>query len=377
MPTATPPPAAPERITAALDLLSMTQAELADREGLRQPTISAIIGRTRPLTPQVYDRLLKATGLPTSFFAAHDVIDPDRVLFRRRRTAPSRTTKRAKRMFAELFRVSAALMESSRQPVPNLPIVPFGERIDGVLSEDRIETAAQAARDSLGLKAEGPVASVLRALERAHVPGAPIVFDDDPEERPAHDIGHDGISERLSDGRAVIAYFPSRGDRQRFTLAHELGHLILHHDREHLDDSTAESEADRFAGAFLVPVGTAQRVLNRRLDLRDYARAKAELGVSIQALVQRAFALDFMDESRRTSLFKQLSARGWRREEPVTVRAEQPLLLPKLLAHRYGPELSYRGRVSELGLPPMILRSLIPPPGPEAVERAAAVVPLK
>jgi hypothetical protein len=92
--------------------------------------------------------------------------------------------------------------------------------------------------------------------------------------------------------------------------------------------------------------------------------------------MQRAYVLEFIDETRRTSLFKQVSARGWRRAEPVQVHPETPMLLPKLLARRYRHTSNpYHGPSAELGLPPMILRSLIPPPSPSAATEGS-VVPL-
>ena len=54
----------------------------------------------------------------------------------------------------------------------------------------------------------------------------------------------------------------------------------------------------------------------------------------------RCGQLGLIDPARKTSLFKQLSARGWRKNEPVRVHPESPALLAKLIEHRFGEGLT-------------------------------------
>src|SRR5205823_9181759 len=98
----------------------------------------------------------------------------------------------------------------------------------------------------------------------------------------------------------------------------------------------AEQEANRFASALLIPQIRAEQALSDKLKLTDYARLKAIWCVSIQALIMRAGQLDLITSCRRESLFKQLSARGWRKDEPVIVHPEHPLLLWKLIDTAFG-----------------------------------------
>lgn len=97
-----------------------------------------------------------------------------------------------------------------------------------------------------------PIPHLTRVLERAGVTIAPLLLTDDPEDPPAAG-GHFGVSYWGGLGApALIGYFPgSQGDRERFTLAHEVGHLVLHTFRPRGADP--EGEANRFAGALLVP----------------------------------------------------------------------------------------------------------------------------
>ena len=103
----------------------------------------------------------------------------------------------------------------------------------------------------------------------------------------------------------------------------------------------------RFAAAFLVPADAARRELGdrrRHLDLRELAILKVKYGLSMQAWIYRATDLGIIDPAHSRSLIADLSARGWRKEEPVafdaherTVR-ERPLRLRQLTvrAHAEG-----------------------------------------
>jgi hypothetical protein len=106
----------------------------------------------------------------------------------------------------------------------------------------------------------------------------------------------------------------------------------------------------------------AQENISERNNLSDYARLKATWGVSIQALIQRGYALDLVGETRRRSLFVQLSSKGWRKQEPVHVGREALLLLLwTLMSRRYGPK-PYRAAAEEVAVPPTMLRLIAPTP---------------
>jgi Zn-dependent peptidase ImmA (M78 family) len=131
------------------------------------------------------------------------------------------------------------------------------------------------------------------------------------------------------------------GARLRFDLAHELGHLILHRwvDQAELESKTAlkaiESEADRFAAAFLLPsTSFPHEVYTPRLDA--FIPLKERWKVSIQAMVHRCRDLDIIDADQALNLYKQISFRKWRKKEPLDdprkIALEEPRLLKKAAA---------------------------------------------
>jgi Zn-dependent peptidase ImmA (M78 family) len=116
------------------------------------------------------------------------------------------------------------------------------------------------------------------------------------------------------------------GDRWRFSLAHELGHMILH-DTPRPD---MEKEANRFAAEFLMPEVDISPYLgsltfNKLLDLKIYWKC------SMQSIVKRAKDIGAIPERTATYLFKQLSKAGYRTKEPGEFEREKPTLLSKLL----------------------------------------------
>jgi Zn-dependent peptidase ImmA (M78 family) len=149
------------------------------------------------------------------------------------------------------------------------------------------------------------------------------------------------------------------GDRQRMTLAHELGHVLLRSYR-HLPLKIREEEAMRFGGAFLFPKQAALEELSSTLNLNGYARIKAKWGISIQALIRRSHDLGIVSRERYRSLMVQVSGRGWRTQEPVEVGIEKPAMMWTLLTRRFGPN-PYLAASTALRIAPEFLETWIPP----------------
>ncbi|MCA6095928.1 ImmA/IrrE family metallo-endopeptidase [Streptomyces sp. SCA3-4] len=248
---------------------------------------------------------------------------------------------------------------------------------EGTLTAEDIECLADQTRAAMGVASDGVIGHVIRACERAGIPVVPLTFLDSGGAGEEAVVGHSGVS--CWNGTAepcLISYFSAgTGDRQRFTTAHELGHLVLHpHRRAGLDPKQAEAEAHRFAGAFLLPRERAEEAFSGPLMLREFAVLKQRWGISIQALINRAHDLGHIDQARRESLCKQLAARGWRTNEPVVVHPEQPTLLRAMLGRKYGEPPSVIQAAEDLGLHPVLMRSLAPDMAADPAPRRAAPV---
>ena len=120
------------------------------------------------------------------------------------------------------------------------------------------------------------------------------------------------------------------GDRMRTTLAHELGHTVMHFNRD-FDYRLAEDQAQRFAAAFLLPATELRRDFGVKLDLPKLMALKRKWRVSMQALAYRAHQLGCIDQTRFKSIFQQFSRNGWRKTEPIEVPRESPRGFKRLL----------------------------------------------
>jgi Zn-dependent peptidase ImmA (M78 family) len=118
-------------------------------------------------------------------------------------------------------------------------------------------------------------------------------------------------------------------DRERFTLLHELGHLIMHE----LPDDDQERQANQFAGEFLAPADEIRPALEG-LTARQFnklAELKITWGMSMAALIQRALDLDCISPNQFKTFRIRLNQYGWSHREPGEVRVETPSALDAVI----------------------------------------------
>lgn len=122
------------------------------------------------------------------------------------------------------------------------------------------------------------------------------------------------------------------GERQRLTMAHELGHLVLDIGAK-VDE---EKAAFRFAGAFLMPAEALWAAMGKRrssIGWEELFDLKQLFGVSVQALTYRCKDLGIFSETLYRRLFKDISQLGWRTppyQEPLAMKREEPRRFERL-----------------------------------------------
>jgi Zn-dependent peptidase ImmA (M78 family) len=147
---------------------------------------------------------------------------------------------------------------------------------------------------------------------------------------------------------AVNRDFP--GDRQRFSIAHDLGHLVLGTD----DDGFA----NRFAGALLVPGPVACRELGERrrtLSLSELHLLKHKYGLSMQGWIYRAKDLGIISESAFRYLNQRFrAARVHRREPGKPFPTEEPKRMERLVYRALAEDLISKPKAAELLSKPVV-----------------------
>lgn len=195
------------------------------------------------------------------------------------------------------------------------------------------ERDAEAIRRQLGLRVDAPLANVVRVIEKFG--GFVGAF--------RGDYGVDGFSWR-EDGRAyAMISVDTPASRQRWSLAHELGHLVYRHVGS---GDRLEEEAHAFAGALLLPRAAMRAEFpshRRNIDWARLRMLKRRWGVSLAALLRRARNLGLIDHALYSRSFKRMSQLGWRTREPDEFDVELPSLVPRALeaianANRWSAE---------------------------------------
>jgi Zn-dependent peptidase ImmA (M78 family)/DNA-binding XRE family transcriptional regulator len=138
------------------------------------------------------------------------------------------------------------------------------------------------------------------------------------------------------------------GDRQRYDLAHELGHLVLDIDNT-LDN---EKVAHRFAGAFLVPKPKVYEEIGRHrnnLSIKELILLKQKYGMSIQAWIYRAGVLGIISKSKKENYFIEIRKRNWHKNEPgPQIEPEYPIRMKQLVHRALAENVISRSRAQEL-----------------------------
>ncbi len=336
------------RITQAREFGNLTQAELADALGVAQATISDIErGRIQP-NGELATGIANALRFPPAFFerdvSPHFAIGS--LEFRARNSVPAKRKKHAHHYGHIVFELASFLAGRLETPPVHLP------RVEG-----DAERAAAIVRSELGVSPEGPIYNLTDALERAgvFVFALPTLTDGSLE-------GIDGFSVWAGRGqRLVPVIFVSAtipGDRQRLTVAHEIGELAL---ADLPPGKEREAQANHFAGAFLMPSEKFKEELVPPFSVYDFIEMKKRYAVSIQAALVRARHLDLIDDRRYHALYQQLSARGWVKEEPpgTAVPREKPRGLHKMVELLYGDPIDIVRLAADSRLDPWFLRQLL------------------
>lgn len=159
---------------------------------------------------------------------------------------------------------------------------------------------------------DGAIANVAELLEDKHIKVVKLKGHTD----------FDGLQTYVNGTIPVIAYNELRNknkDRIRFTLLHELAHLLLKFDPK-LTHMRMEKLCHQFAGAMLLPEKALVQEIGasrNRLELMELGNIKKQYGISMQAIVMRANACGIVGDKYKKEFFDLFESNGWRSDEPI------------------------------------------------------------
>jgi Zn-dependent peptidase ImmA (M78 family) len=240
-----------------------------------------------------------------------------------------------------------------------------------VIKEDAdADRAARSLRQAWGLGLD-PILNLSELLEER---GIKVLAIDDEK--------MDGLTARVrrANGKPAPVIVINRKDwaeRKRFTLAHELGHMVMEVDPA----VNSEKAANRFAGAFLMPAESLWNEVGKHrtsIGLAEIHRLKELFGASFQAITYRCKDLGIINGSVFGALFDLYEARGWRRppyEEfgAIDPENEVPRRFERLCFRALSEEAISEPKAAELlGISVRALNQKLDNPGVDDVSAAHA-----
>ncbi len=318
----------------------LSTRDLADRAGISAMAVSKYENEKSTPSSGVLLRLSDALGVPVEYFFRPARVELSEVEYRKQNKLPAKTQTRIEADVLEQVERFLELCDL----LPGGPIAPFAlpeglpRRVDDY---DAIEDVADVVRAAWNLGGN-PIPDLTDMLEERGI----IVLQTDE----LHENAFDGLTATVNGVPVIVVGRGWPGDRQRFTLAHELGHLILKNRfGPELDEETA---TNRFAGAFLVPRREALKELGERrtrLEPGELCALKKTYGFSMGGWLHRARDLGILNESRYRDMYKFFAVRGWVKKEPCDeYPREEPQLFSQLVFRALAEDLIGESKAAEL-----------------------------
>lgn len=313
-------------VTLARESRGLTQSQLAALiSGLNQGNLSKMEKGILNLNDETITKIAKQLDYPLEFFRKEEPKqDINKYYYRKRQTIPKKNLMAIEAKI-DIIRLSIdELLDSIDIPVYKLnEIEPDG----GITPED----IARHTRNILGIP-KGAIENPVSYIENA---GVMVYFLDEESEK------FDGITVHTNSGYPIIFMNKNMpNDRKRFTLGHELGHLIMHLPFSSIRNSDeVEQEANRFSSEFNMPTVECQ-VQFRNLRYNDLGMHKSYWKMSKAAIIRKAKDINVISEKTYSYLNIELSRRNERKNEIGSVSIDEPKLIPAMVkAHKN--ELGY------------------------------------
>lgn len=299
----------------------LTQKEFAEGVGAEPSTVSRVENGVTQPTVEMGEKAATLLALPVEFFR-----QPERPyglpmsvhpMWRAKAAVPQYMIDQAlAELNLRIMHIRRLIRSVEYEPVLTLP------EIDVAAAGGHPAEVAALVRRAWMMPA-GPVVELTQWVERA---GCFVIHTELP------DSAMSGVTLRVPDMRPCIFLNKAMpADRLRHTLAHELGHLIMHR----YPSEDMEREANAFAAAFLMPANDIRPVFTgKKVDLRLFAALKPEWRVSMQSLLYRAATLGFVNDNQARYLWQQFNTKKLKFREPpeLDFEPEKPTLVTKLFA---------------------------------------------
>jgi Zn-dependent peptidase ImmA (M78 family)/DNA-binding XRE family transcriptional regulator len=330
------------RLRVARQRLGLTLTKLAADSGVSLRSLTDYEQGKREPGDEIAERLATSLKVPVEFFDAADVetIAVEAASFRKL-SKTSATRRDAVLANAALsLEFFAVLDKRFSLPVADIPS----------FDKQRPEEAAELVRKRWVL-GDRPISNMVHLLESKGVRVAAL----------QHEYSDIDAFCFFRDGTPYVFENTSKsGERQRFDLAHELGHLVLHPDDD-MDPSRAksrEAEANVFASSFLMPRSAVLTQGMGGASIERILSARAHWRVSAMAMTHRLHELGLLSDSQYRTTCIALQERGFRKAEPGGIVPETSQLLREVMFGSHA-RVTLRAAAEDLHLHPEDVREFV------------------
>jgi len=352
----------PARLTQARRICKLTKSELHQMVGVSAAAIGQYErGEVRPRAETIV-ALADALNVPPGFFAhgrPRAQVEIAEASFRRLRSTTVGQQQQATAYVEQAWELSCYLEESVEFPEVDLPAWAMPDSLD---VPDPI-TAARSMRTHWDLGLE-PIKHLVYQLEQH---GILTVFFSMKEDPSLDEKSRIDAFSTTALPRPIIVLTPDKADdvmRHRFSAAHELGHIVLHHGRQGTD-SQMERQANEFAAEFLTPRDVIRDQLPTRMNFHRLEELGQWWGVSVHSLLYRLRELDMVSESTARRAYITLNSLPRRTLSIREFDGEQPELLKNAIELLDSVGVSLVDIANDLQMTPKRIRQLASIEDPE------------
>lgn len=309
-------------ILLARETRGITQGELCELANIPQSSLSKFEHGVLEIPEDTLRCIANVLDYPASFFyqnARRFGLGASFIYHRKRKTIPAKKRKQLEAILnvrvIEICNLVDSIEINTEREFPIMDVEDY--------SNGEVEIAKLLrAKWKLPL---GPVHNIASCLESA----GGIIFECDFATPKM-----DSLSIWL-EGRPPIFFVNSdiSEGRKRFTLAHELGHIVMHRNL----NPNMENQADAFASEFLMPKSEISSEL-RNFSFSTVGKLKLKWQVSIKALIFRAHSLGLINHDKYRRMCIEYN-RHWR-PEPYGLCSHPPTLLQRII-NIYRKELDF------------------------------------
>lgn len=326
----------------------ITQKKMAEAiDGLNQGNLSKMEKGLLPVPEKLIGKIADYLDFPVSFFYKES---QDRGLntffYRKRVTIPTRSIMQMEAKF-DLIRMAVdELLDSVEIPDFSIPSIPVSDDITP-------EAIAQRIRLYLRLP-KGPIDKLVSRLEKH---GVIIIFIQDVPEK------FFGVTMFTNKSQPILFVNNAlSNDVKRFTIGHELGHLVMHL-RENVyskQEKELDKEADIFSSEFNMPQTECRKDLIH-LRYSDLPSIKMYWKISKAAICYKAKTIGILGDSQYKYFMMQLSSSGQRKKEHEYIDLDKPTLLHRIIkVHQEDLEYNENQLTDLTGLSKRDMECLLP-----------------